>query len=103
MEQNLTSILFQVAKEVTQIPGLKKVLIAEDNAFKGFLAESLTPLVLATQKQFKFSHIIAGGSRFSKSLLPRVAAKLDVSPISDVISIKGPDTFVRPIYAGNKH
>lgn len=86
---------------MTQIPGVKRVIVSEDAAFKGFLPESLTPLILSTQKRFKFSHILAGGSRFSKSLLPRVAAKLDVSPISDVISINSPDTFVRPIYAGN--
>lgn len=81
--------------------GLSKVLVAESDAFKGFTAESITPLVIATQKQFNYTHIIAGASAFGKSLLPRIAAKLDVSPVSDVIAIKSPDTFVRSIYAGN--
>ncbi|KAG8331405.1 hypothetical protein J6590_042172 [Homalodisca vitripennis] len=91
----------QVAEELAKIPGLTKVLVAENAAFNGFLPETLAPLVLASQKQFNFTHIVAGATAFSKSLLPRVAAKLDVSPISDVIGIKAPDTFVRQIYAGN--
>lgn len=74
--------------------------MAENEAFHGFLPENLTPLVLATQKQFNFTHILAGATALSKSLLPRIAAKLDVSPVSDVIGIKSPDTFVRTIYAG---
>lgn len=64
------------------------------------MPEPLAPLVVATQKQFAFTHILAGASAFGKSILPRVAALLDVSPISDVIGIKGADTFVRTIYAG---
>lgn len=89
-----------VAKEVAQAAGVSKVLVAEDAAFNGFLPEALTPLILATQDQFKFTHILAGASSFGKSLLPRVAAKLDVSPVSDVIGIKDAETFVRTIYAG---
>ncbi|XP_028145590.1 electron transfer flavoprotein subunit alpha, mitochondrial [Diabrotica virgifera virgifera] len=81
--------------------GVSKVLVAENEAFKGFTAENLTPLILNAQKQFKFTHIIAGASAFGKALLPRVAAKLDVSPVTDIIAIKSPDTFVRTIYAGN--
>jgi len=81
--------------------GLSKVLVAENEAFKGFTAESLTPLIINAQKQFGFTHIVAGATAFGKSVLPRVAAKLDVSPVSDVISIKSADTFVRSIYAGN--
>lgn len=89
-----------VADQVGQAAGVTKVLVAEDPAFEGLLPESLTPLITASQKQFNFTHILAGASAFGKSLLPRVAAKLDVSPISDVIGIKSPDTFIRTIYAG---
>ncbi|XP_054277236.1 electron transfer flavoprotein subunit alpha, mitochondrial-like [Macrosteles quadrilineatus] len=89
-----------VAQEVSKIPGLKKVLLADDAAFNGFLPESITPLVMASHNQFKFTHILAAATSFGKNLLPRVGAKLDVSPISDVIKIKSPDTFERPIYAG---
>uniref|UniRef100_A0A4W3HK29 Electron transfer flavoprotein subunit alpha n=1 Tax=Callorhinchus milii TaxID=7868 RepID=A0A4W3HK29_CALMI len=91
----------KVAEEISKVQGVKKVLIAQNDIFKGFLPEELTPLVLATQQQFKFTHICAGASAFGKNLVPRVAAKLDVAAISDIIEIKAPDTFVRPIYAGN--
>lgn len=93
--------IFKAAEAVSKSSGLARVLVAESEAFKGFTAESLTPLILATQKQFNFTHIVAGASAFGKSLLPRVAAKLDVSPISDVVGIKSADTFIRTIYAGN--
>lgn len=89
------------AEAIAKANGLARVIVAEGDAFKGFTAENVTPLVLATQKQFNFTHILAGATAFGKSLLPRVAAKLDVSPVSDVIDIKSPDTFVRSIYAGN--
>jgi len=90
-----------VAKELAAVAGVSKVLLADDSSYVGFLPEKLTPLLLAAQEQFKFSHIIAGASAFSRSLLPRVAAQLDVSPVSDIIGIKDKDTFVRTIYAGN--
>ena len=90
-----------VATEVAKIEGINKVIVAENAAYKGFLPEKLTPLVLAAQNQFKFTHILGGSSAFTRSLLPRVAAKLDVSPVSDIIGIKDAETFVRTIYAGN--
>lgn len=80
---------------------MNKVLKVEGEEFKGFLPEILAPLVLATQKNINATHVLAGSSAQSKSLLPRVAALLDVSPVTDVIDIKSPDTFVRTIYAGN--
>jgi len=90
-----------VAAEVAAIQGLAKVLVVENKDYVGFMPERLTPLLLAAQDQFKFTHIIAGASAFSRGLLPRVAAKLDVSPISDIIEVKDSETFVRTIYAGN--
>uniref|UniRef100_K7GIV8 Electron transfer flavoprotein subunit alpha n=1 Tax=Pelodiscus sinensis TaxID=13735 RepID=K7GIV8_PELSI len=91
----------KVAEELSKVQGIAKVLVAQHDMYKGFLAEELTPLILATQKQFNYTHICAGASAFGKNLLPRVAAKLDVAPISDIIEIKSSDTFVRTIYAGN--
>ncbi|MCL4141583.1 UNVERIFIED_CONTAM: hypothetical protein GTU68_023586 [Idotea baltica] len=90
-----------VVSELSKASGVGKILVAESDDFKGMLPERFTPLILASQNQFKFSHIIAGASAFGKNLLPRVAAKLDVSPISDIIEVKSADTFVRTIYAGN--
>uniref|UniRef100_A0A3B4U8R2 Electron transfer flavoprotein subunit alpha n=1 Tax=Seriola dumerili TaxID=41447 RepID=A0A3B4U8R2_SERDU len=90
-----------VVEEISKVQGVKKVLVAQHDSYKGAMPEELTPLILATQKQFSFTHICAGASAFGKNLLPRVAAKLDVAPVSDIIEIKSPDTFVRTIYAGN--
>merc|ERR1712241_1251810 len=90
-----------VAAEVASIQGLSKVLVVENKDYGGFMPERLTPLLMAAQDQFKFSHIMAGASAFSRGLLPRLAAKLDVSPISDIIDVKDSETFVRTIYAGN--
>jgi len=89
------------AEAVAKSNGLARVLVAESDAFKGFTAESMTPLVLDAQKKYNFTHIVAGASAMGKALLPRVAAKLDVSPVSDVIGIKSADTFIRSVYAGN--
>jgi len=90
-----------VAEQASKMKGVTRVIVAEGDAFNGFLAESITALVLKIQEQHKFSHIIAGASAQGKAILPRIAAKLDVSPISDVTDIKGEDTFERTIYAGN--
>merc|ERR1712050_796915 len=91
----------KVAEEVSKVNGVKRILLADSEAFKGFLPESITPLLLATQEQFKFSHVLAGATAFGKNVLPRFAAKLDVQPVSDIIDVKSPDTFVRTVYAGN--
>ncbi|KAH9524652.1 hypothetical protein Btru_027439 [Bulinus truncatus] len=91
----------KVAEEVSQITGVTKVLLADNEAFKGFLPEVVTPFLEATQNQFKFTHILAPASATGKNILPRLAAKLDVSPISEIIGVQDDSTFVRTIYAGN--
>ncbi len=55
-----------VVSQLAQFSVIKKILIAENASYKGFLAESMTPLVIATQKQFNFSHILAGANAFGK-------------------------------------
>ncbi|XP_018326055.1 electron transfer flavoprotein subunit alpha, mitochondrial [Agrilus planipennis] len=90
-----------VVEALSKAQGVKRIIVAEDKAFEGFVAENLTPLILNTQKQYNFTHILAGATAFGKSVLPRVAAKLDVSPVTDVVGIKSEDTFIRSIYAGN--
>ena len=63
------------------------------------LAENLTPLVVKLAE--KYTHIIASANTFGKNFMPRVAALLDTSQVSDIIKVNDPDNFVRPIYAGN--
>lgn len=61
-----------VSEQMSKAKDVARVLVAEGDAFKGFLPESLTPLIVAIQKQHNFSHILAGASAFGKALLPRV-------------------------------
>jgi len=65
------------------------------------ISERVAEVVLAAQKQFNFSHLVAAASAFSRGVIPRVAAKLDCSPVSEVLDIHSEDTFSRPTYAGN--
>ena len=88
-----------VCKEVASIPLVKKVLQSESTNYENFLAENLAPLIVKLAD--KYSHIIASANTFGKNFMPRVAAMLDTSQVSDVIKIKSSDTFIRPIYAGN--
>jgi len=90
-----------IVEQLLKAEGISKVLVAENAALNGFLPEPLAPMILATQKQFGFTHIVAGASAFGKSILPRVAALLDVSPISEITGVIDSETFVRTIYAGN--
>ena len=89
----------EVAESAAHIDGVKEVVLANHEAYKDLLPENLVPLIadLATD----VSHIVAPATTFGKNLMPGVAALLDVAQISDVIEIKAPDIFVRPIYAGN--
>jgi electron transfer flavoprotein alpha subunit len=93
----------KVAEQLKAVKGVKKVLVADDAKYEGVLPERVTPLVLAIHSSAKFDHIIAGSSAFGRNVLPRVAAKLDVSPLSDVIEVVSKDTFMRTIYAGNAY
>ena len=87
------------AQAATQIAGVAKVLQADAPHLGDGLAENLAPQVLALAGGY--THILAPATAFGKNLMPRVAALLDVMQISDVIHVLGPDTFDRPIYAGN--
>ena len=87
------------AKASAQIAGVKKVLHADAAHLGEFLAENVAALLVNLAKNY--SHVLAPATTTGKDILPRAAALLDVQQISDVIGIEGPDTFVRPIYAGN--
>ncbi|KRY72427.1 Electron transfer flavoprotein subunit alpha, mitochondrial [Trichinella pseudospiralis] len=91
----------EVANSVAKVNNVKNVYVTEHSALRGFLPEIMTPLIMSCQSNFKFDVIIAAATSFGKNIVPRVAAKLDVSCCSDVIAIKQPDVFVRPLYAGN--
>ena len=88
-----------VCKEVVTVPLVKKVLQSDSVNYENYLAENLTPLVLKLAD--KYTHIVASANTFGKNFMPRVAALLDTSQISDIIKVNSPDTFIRPIYAGN--
>ncbi|XP_073126579.1 electron transfer flavoprotein subunit alpha, mitochondrial isoform X2 [Henckelia pumila] len=82
-------------------PSISKVLIADSDKFTYPLAEPWAQLVRIVQQKGSYSHIIAGSGSFGKNILPRAAALLDISPITDITEIQGSHQFVRPIYAGN--
>ena len=87
------------ADAAAKVAGVAKVLLAEAPALEHQLAETLAPLVADLAKGY--SHVLATATSAGKNLLPRVAALLDVQQISDITAVDGPDTFERPIYAGN--
>jgi electron transfer flavoprotein alpha subunit len=88
-----------VAEAAAKIAGVRKVLLADDAAYDHGLAENVAPLVVKLAESY--SHLLAPATTSGKNLMPRVAALLDVMQISDISAVVSPDTFVRPIYAGN--
>ena len=78
---------------------VKKVISVEAAHYENFLAENFAPVV--TKLTDNYSHIVCSANTFGKNLMPRIAAKLDTSQVSDIIKVESADTFVRPIYAGN--
>ena len=88
-----------VADQAAQVAGVSKVLLADNAVYAQQLAENVAALVADLGKGY--SHIIAASTSNGKNVLPRAAALLDVSMISDIIAIESPKTFKRPIYAGN--
>jgi electron transfer flavoprotein alpha subunit len=82
-----------------KIPGVAKVLVADAAELEHGLPENLAPLVADLGKSYEY--LIATATSAGKSLMPRVAALLDVQQVSEIMSVEGPDTFTRPIYAGN--
>ncbi|WP_312302697.1 FAD-binding protein [Pulveribacter sp.] len=89
------------AQAAAQIAGVAKVLHADGASLKDGLAENLAAQVLAVAQAGSYSHILFPATASGKNVAPRVAAKLDVAQISDITKVVSPDTFERPIYAGN--
>lgn len=88
-----------VADAASKISGIGKILLTDDEALVHQLAEPMTDLIL--QLADAYDVIIAPATSNGKSILPRVAALLDVAQISEIIEVVSKDTFIRPIYAGN--
>ena len=88
-----------VAEQAAKVAGVTKVLLADGPALGEFLAENVAAQVLGVASNY--SHILFAATASGKNVAPRVAAKLDVAQISDIISVESADTFTRPIYAGN--
>ncbi|MBP7454789.1 MAG: electron transfer flavoprotein subunit alpha/FixB family protein [Ottowia sp.] len=89
----------EAAKAAGQIAGVSKVIHADSDALAHGLAENVAAQVLALAGSY--SHILFPATASGKNVAPRVAAKLDVAQISDITKVDSPDTFERPIYAGN--
>jgi electron transfer flavoprotein alpha subunit len=87
------------AEAAAAIPGVAKVLLADDPAYANRLAENLAKLVVALAGDY--THILAAATSSGKNFMPRVSALLDSAQVSDISAVESPDTFVRTIYAGN--
>ncbi|HVM81138.1 MAG TPA: FAD-binding protein [Stellaceae bacterium] len=87
------------AEAAAKVKGAAKVLLADDASLAHPLAEDLAPLVVKLAPGY--THLVAPSTTFGKNVMPRIAALLDVAQISDITAVVSPDTFVRPIYAGN--
>jgi electron transfer flavoprotein alpha subunit len=88
-----------VAKALSELPLVKKVIHVEAPYYENFVAENFAPVIVKLAENY--SHIVSSANTFGKNLMPRIAASLDTSQISDITKVISADTFLRPIYAGN--
>jgi electron transfer flavoprotein alpha subunit len=88
-----------VAQQATKLPDVRLIRVADAPEYQYQLAENLAPLIAELGREYDV--ILTAATTYGKNLLPRAAALLDTEMVSDVIDILAPDTFVRPIYAGN--
>ncbi len=88
-----------VVEAASKISGVSKVLVADNEVYMHQLPENIADLIVDIASGY--SHVLAAATTTGKNFMPRVAALLDVSQISDIIEVESADTFVRPIYAGN--
>jgi len=88
-----------VAEAAAKIAGVSSVKVADDAKFGHHLAENLSTLIVEVAAGY--SHVLAAATTYGKNVMPRASALLDKAQISEIVEVKSPDTFVRPIYAGN--
>ena len=89
----------EVAKSISQVSNVKKVIHVNNSIYENYLAENYTSVIVKLSDGY--SHIVCSANTFGKNLMPRVAALLDVAQVSDITKVLSEDTFQRPIYAGN--
>ena len=89
----------EAQKALAALPLVKKVISVEAAHYENFTAENFAPVVIKLSENY--SHIVSSANTFGKNLMPRIAAILDTSQISDITKVISSDTFIRPIYAGN--
>jgi len=87
------------AEQAANVAGISKVLVADNAAHAHQLAENVAPLI--AEVGAAYSHVLATATTTAKNILPRAAALMDVQAISEISAVVSPDTFKRPIYAGN--
>ena len=91
----------EAVKQLSELSVVKKVLSVEGAHYENFTAENFAPVIVKLAENY--SHIVCSANTFGKNLMPRIAAHLDTSQVSDIIKVISPDTFLRPIYAGNAY
>ncbi len=89
----------ELAEKISKCEKVSKVYLVDNEKLKNPIAENIEPVVLSIANNY--SHIMAPATTFGKNIFPRIAVKLDIAQVSDVIKIISADTFMRPIYAGN--
>jgi electron transfer flavoprotein alpha subunit len=87
------------AEAAAKLSGVAKVLVCDADHYAGGTPENIA--ALAAPLAAKYTHVVAAATAFGKNVMPRVAALLDAAQVSEIVSVESPDTFVRPIYAGN--
>ncbi|MDC1078184.1 FAD-binding protein [Candidatus Pelagibacter sp.] len=89
----------EAASALSALPTVKKVISIEAPHYENFTAENFAPIIVKLAENY--THIVSSANTFGKNLMPRIAALLDTSQVSDITKVISNDTFIRPIYAGN--
>jgi len=89
----------EAVKALSALPSVKKVISVEAPHYENFTAENFAPIIVKLAENY--THVVSSANTFGKNLMPRIAALLDTSQVSDITKVISNDTFIRPIYAGN--
>lgn len=89
----------EVINKLKNVNMVNKIIVVDDSKYINPIAELISPIILSIADNY--THILAPATTFGKNIMPRVAVLLDVAQVSDIVKVESPDTFIRPIYAGN--